>query len=199
MAEPIILASGSVHRRRLLEQAGIAVEAVASSIDERAVEESFGDAEVTAEDLASILAEAKATDVSEGFAGRFVVGADQTLELDGVLLHKPASMEEARRALLALSGRTHKLHSAYALVRSGVVLKRHVETASITLRPLTPAEIGQYLAKAGEAVLGSVGAYQIEGPGILLMDRIEGDFFTIVGLPLLPLVKDLQAEGALDD
>ena len=80
-----------------------------------------------------------------------------------------------------------------------MVLKRHVETASITLRSLTPAEIGQYLAKAGEAVLGSVGAYQIEGPGILLMDRIEGDFFTIVGLPLLPLVKDLQAEGALDD
>ncbi|MCM2505747.1 Maf family protein [Aureimonas altamirensis] len=198
MAKPIILASGSMHRRRLLEGAGIAVEAVASSIDERAVEESLGDAEVTADDLASILAEAKATDVSQGFPGRVVVGADQTLELDGVLFHKPTSMEEARRTLLALSGHTHRLHSAYALVRDGTVLRQRVETASITLRPLTPANIGHYLAKAGEAVLGSVGAYHIEGPGIRLMDRIDGDYFTIVGLPLLALIKDLEAEGALD-
>lgn len=199
MAEHIILASGSVHRRRLLEQAGIVVEAVASDIDERAVEQSFGDAEVTPEDLASILAEAKASDVSGQRHGFIVIGADQTLELDGVLFHKPASMEEARRTLLALSGKTHRLHSAYALVRDGVVLKRRVETASLTLRALNPAEIGRYLARAGNAVLGSVGAYQIEGQGIRLMDRIEGDFFTIIGLPLLPLIKDLAAEGALDD
>lgn len=198
MEEPIILASGSVHRRRLLEQAGIAVEAITSSIDERAVELSLGDAEVTADDLAAILAEAKATDVSQGYPGRTVVGADQTLELDGAIFHKPTSMEEARRTLLALSGQTHRLHSAYALVRNGIVLKRRVETASIAMRTLTPTQIGHYLAKAGDAVLGSVGAYQIEGPGIRLMERIDGDFFTIVGLPLLPLIKDLEAEGALD-
>ncbi|MFD2239176.1 Maf-like protein [Aureimonas populi] len=195
----IILASGSAHRQALLRNAGIAFEAIASDFDERALEAPLARSGANGEDIAQVLAEAKASDVSQRHADALVIGADQTLTLGSERLHKPAGMEEARRQLLALSGRTHRLASAVVLAHNGAPLWRHVETADITFRALTPPQIGRYLARAGADALTSVGCYQIEGPGLQLMERVEGDFFTIVGLPMLPLIRELRAQGALDD
>lgn len=198
MPETIVLASASPFRRRMLEDAGVAVETARPDIDERAVEAAVEGSGVTPEDLASILAEAKALDVSERMPGRLVVGADQTLSLGDAVLHKAHDMEEARRRLLALSGRTHALNSAVALARDGHVLWRHVGVARLTMRTLDPGFVGRHLSRVGEGVLGSVGAYQVEGEGIQLFERIEGDHFTIVGLPLLPLLAKLRELGAID-
>ncbi|WAJ28652.1 Maf-like protein [Antarcticirhabdus aurantiaca] len=198
MTRPILLASASVHRARMLEAAGIAFEVRASSLDERAMEAPLKETGVSPDDLAAILAEAKAVSVSEGAPGAVVVGADQTLSFKGEVLHKPDTMEAARRQLLRLSGETHRLHSAAVIAEDGVSVWRHVETVSITFRQLDPAFVGEYLASVGEAALTSVGAYQIEGRGIQLVERIDGDFFSIVGLPLLPLLAALRERGAID-
>ncbi|HRP79946.1 MAG TPA: Maf family protein, partial [Aquamicrobium sp.] len=144
------------------------------------------------------LAEAKALDVSGRMPGRLVLGADQTLSLGDEVLHKPADMEEARRRLLRLSGRTHELNSAVVLIRDGAVIWRHVGVARLTMRDLDPAFIGRHLSRVGEKALSSVGAYQIEGEGIQLFEAVEGDHFTIVGLPLLPLLAKLRELGAVD-
>ncbi len=198
MSETVVLASGSPFRRRMLEDAGLAVEPVPSRIDERAVEAAVAGSGVTPQELASILAEAKALDVCERMPGRLVLGADQTLSLDDSVLHKPADMEEARRRLLLLSGRTHELNSAIVLARDGAVLWRHVGVARLTMRPLDPAFVGRHLSRVGEKALSSVGAYQVEGEGIQLFEAIQGDHFTIVGLPLLPLLAKLRELGAID-
>jgi len=196
MAEKIILASGSPYRKAMLVDAGLDIEAVPADVDERALEAPLKG--VSPEDVASILAEAKATEVSERRPGALVLGCDQTLSLGDEIFHKPADMEGARRHLLALSGQTHQLNSAAVLCRNGAVLWRHVGIASLTMRKLDPAFIGRHLARVGAKALSSVGAYQIEGEGIQLFDRIEGDYFTIVGLPLLPVLKELRALGAID-
>jgi len=196
--ETIVLASASPFRRKMLEDAGLAVEAVPAEIDERAVETAVEGSGVTPQELAAILAEAKALDVSGRMPGRLVLGADQTLSLGDEVLHKPADMEEARRRLLRLSGRTHELNSAVVLVRDGAVIWRHVGVARLTMRDLDPAFIGRHLSRVGEKALSSVGAYQIEGEGIQLFEAIEGDHFTIVGLPLLPLLAKLRELGAVD-
>lgn len=198
MPETVVLASASPFRRKMLEDAGVAVETARPGIDERAVEAAVEGSGITPEELAAILAEAKARDVSERMPGRLVVGADQTLSLGDEVLHKARDMEEARRRLLALSGRTHQLNSAAVLARDGQVLWRHVGVARLTMRPLDPAFVGRHLSRVGDGVLGSVGAYQIEGEGIQLFERIEGDHFTIVGLPLLPLLAKLRELGAID-
>ena len=198
MAKGIVLASGSVHRRELLQHAGIDFTVEASDLDERAIEAPLQESGVSPEDVAAILAEAKATDVSTRHPGAIVIGADQTLSLGDEVLHKPASMEDARRTMLKLSGRTHHLNSAVVLVEDGVVTWRHVATAAITMRTLDPGFIGRYLGHAGQKVLTSVGAYQIEREGIQLMESIEGDYFTIIGLPLLPLLKQLRERGEID-
>ena len=198
MTSRIILASASRFRKALLDNAGIAVEAVPAKIDERAVEEAVDRTGVTPADIAQILAEAKATEVSERYPDAWVVGSDQVLSLDGELLHKAADMGEARRRLLRLSGHTHVLDTGVVLARAGKAVWRHVSTARMTMRPLTPEFVGRYLSQAGSGVLASVGAYQIEGPGIQLFERIEGDHFTIVGLPMLPLLEALRAHGAID-
>ena len=198
MTRPILLASASLHRARMLEAAGIAFEARASTLDERAMEAPLKESGVSPDDLAAILAEAKAVSVSEGAPGAVVIGADQTLSFKGEVLHKPDTMEAARRQLLRLSGETHRLHSAAVIAEEGGAVWRHVETVSITFRRLDPAFVGQYLASVGEAALTSVGAYQIEGRGIQLVERVEGDFFSIVGLPLLPLLAALRERGAID-
>lgn len=198
MPETVVLASASPFRRKMLEDAGVAVETARPGIDERAVEAAVEGSGITPEELAAILAEAKARDVSERMPGRLVVGADQTLSLGDEVLHKVRDMEEARRRLLALSGRTHQLNSAAVLARDGQVLWRHVGVARLTMRPLDPAFVGRHLSRVGDGVLGSVGAYQIEGEGIQLFERIEGDHFTIVGLPLLPLLAKLRELGAID-
>jgi septum formation protein len=198
MAQTIILASGSPYRKAMLINAGLDIEAVPADVDERSLEAPLKDSGTSPEDVASILAEAKAIEVSERKPGALVLGCDQTLSLGDEVFHKPADMEGARRHLLALSGKTHQLNSAAVLCRNGEVLWRHVGIASLTMRKLEPAFIGRHLARVGAKALSSVGAYQIEGEGIQLFDKIEGDYFTIVGLPLLPVLKELRALGAID-
>ena len=198
MTRSLILASGSPHRRRLLEDAGIVFTVRPSTLDERDLEAPLAGSGATVADIAEVLAEAKATDVSALEPGALVIGADQTLSLDGERLHKSADMEEARRTLLALSGRTHELNSAVCLAQDGEAVWRYSASARITFRALTPIEIGRYLARAGDIATTSVGAYAVEGRGLQLIERIEGDFFTIVGLPMLPLLHALRERGALD-
>ncbi|WP_256753284.1 Maf-like protein [Mesorhizobium sp. Mes31] len=198
MTEKIILASGSPFRKAMLVNAGVDVEAVPAEVDERALEAPLQGSGVSPEDVALVLAEAKATEVSARKPGALVLGCDQTLSLGDEVFHKPADMEGARRHLLALSGKTHQLNSAAVLVRDGAVLWRNVGIASLTMRKLDPAFIGRHLARVGSKALSSVGAYQVEGEGIQLFDKIEGDHFTIVGLPLLPLLAELRTLGAID-
>ncbi|RWP11468.1 MAG: Maf-like protein [Mesorhizobium sp.] len=198
MTEKIILASGSPFRKALLVHAGVPVEAVPAEVDERALEAPLQGSGISPEDVALVLAEAKATEVSERKPGALVLGCDQTLSLGDEVFHKPADMEAARRHLLALSGKTHQLNSAVVLARNGAVLWRHVGVASLTMRKLDPAFIGRHLARVGAKALSSVGAYQIEGEGIQLFERVEGDYFTIVGLPLLPVLAKLRELGAID-
>ena len=196
MAPRLVLASASPFRKALLSNAGLSFDVEPAQIDERAVEQTLEG--MDAEDIALILAEAKAQDVSGRTPGALVIGSDQTLSLDGEVLHKPADMEEARRRLLALSGRTHALNSAVVLARDGETLWRHVSIARLTMRNLDPGFIGRHLSNVGDMALSSVGAYQLEGEGIQLFDRVEGDYFTIIGLPLLPLLAELRELGAID-
>ncbi|XUM23641.1 Maf family protein [Bradyrhizobium oligotrophicum S58] len=184
--EPLILASQSRARRMLLANAGLACEAVPADIDERAVQAEAG--LVAPYEIALHLANAKAAAVSARRPSSYVVGADQTLALGERMFNKPAGRQHAMQQLLALGGRTHALHSAIAVVRNGEVLFSHVAVAWMTMRALTETEIAAYLDAAGEAVTSSVGAYQLEGLGVHLFDRIDGDHFTILGLPLLPLL-----------
>jgi len=194
----LVLASSSPFRAAILRNAGLAIATEAATVDERSIETPLLEAGLDAADVAQILAEAKASDVSSRRPGALVIGADQTMTLDGELLHKPADMEQARYRLLAMSGKTHTLHSGLALVRDGETVWRHVSAAHLHVRDLGPAFIGRYLASVGDRALQSVGAYQIEGEGIQLFDRIEGDHFTIIGLPLLPLLAELRARGEID-
>lgn len=198
MAEKLILASASHHRKKMLEAAGVPVDAIASAIDERAIEQALGPEARDGELLATVLAEAKAVDVSERNPDIPVIGCDQTLTLEGDIFHKPKDMEEARRNLLRLSGRTHQLNSAIALVTNGETVWRHTGIARLTMRRFDAAYVGRYLARVGDAALNSVGVYQIEGEGINLFEKIDGDFFTIVGLPLLPLLTELRIRNVID-
>jgi len=188
----IVLASGSRIRADLLKNAGLSIEVDPADVDERTVEAPLLTAGFLPEDLASVLAEAKADDVSARRPGDLVIGADQILAFEGERRTKPDDMEAARRQLLAFSGKTHELHSAVVISRNGEAIWRHVSTARLTMRELSPAFIGHYLAAAGEEVLSSVGAYQLEGLGVQLFERIDGDYFTILGLPLLPLLDELR-------
>ena len=198
MPAAIVLASGSPFRRKMLEDAGLEIEVEKPQIDERAVEAAVANSGVGPEDLALILAEAKALEVSQNRPGALVIGTDQTLSLGDEVLHKPHDMEEARRRLLALSGKTHQLNSAVVLMRDGEVLWRHVGVARLTMRELDPGFVGRHLSHVGQKALSSVGAYQIEGEGIQLFETIEGDHFTIVGMPLLPLLAKLREMQAID-
>jgi septum formation protein len=191
----LVLASASEARRRLLSSAGLAFQVIPAEIDERAAEQPLLVAGASPEDIATALAMVKAVDVSERRADDLVIGADQTLDLDGERFTKPADMEAARRQLLRLSGRTHRLHSAIACARGGEIVWRHEETASLTMRVLEPAAIGRYLASARQEALASVGGYRIEGRGIQLFEAIDGDYFAILGLPLLPLLAFLRSKG----
>lgn len=194
----IILASRSPFRAALLKNAGIAFTAQSADIDERAVEAPLYDSGATPEDVAQILAEAKALDVSERNPSALVIGSDQTLSLGDEIMHKADDVEAARRQLLKLSGKTHHLNSAVVLAKDAKTLWRHVSVARMTLRDLDPGFIGRYLSRVGTIALQSVGAYQVEGEGIQLFEKIDGDYFTIVGLPLLPLLAELRREGAID-
>ncbi|MFN0265122.1 Maf family protein [Tepidamorphus sp. 3E244] len=195
-AKPI-LASASTARMEMLTRAGVEVDRRPADIDEQAVVAAIGSDGMDPEDIAAILAQAKADEVSAANPGRLVIGCDQTLALDGELVTKPPSMEDARRQLLAMSGKSHYLHSAVTLVKNGEVEWSQVDTAVMSVRELSPAFIGRYLAQAGAGILSSVGAYQLEGLGAQLFDKIEGDYFTVLGLPLLPLLAELRARDIL--
>ena len=162
MNPEIILASKSRHRAQILENAGIHFSTQSAQIDERTVEAPLLEANVEAGAIAEILAQAKANNVSDRFPDKYCIGCDQILEFENRILHKPADMDEAARRLLQLSGKSHYLHSAICLVRDSELLWSHVETCTITFRELDPSFVGHYLASAGNEILSSVGAYQIE-------------------------------------
>lgn len=192
---PLILASQSRARQMLLGNAGIEFEAIPADIDERALQEA---SRLSApRDIALFLACEKAKAVSNGLADRYVVGADQTLALGERLFTKPADRAQAAVQLTDLAGRTHELHSAVAVARAGKILFEDVVVARLTMRTLSEAEITAYLDEAGDKVTTSVGAYQLEGLGVHLFERIDGDHFTILGLPLLQLLAFLRRERLL--
>ena len=193
--QPLLLASRSAVRRAMLEAAGIPLEVAPADIDERAVEKRA--VAGTAADAASLLAREKSRAGCAGRKGRLVVGADQTLALGRTRFTKPVDRDSAREQLKSLAGRTHELHSAVAVARDGRVLFSKVDTAKLTMRDFSDAFLDDYLAKAGEAILASVGCYQLEGLGVTLFETIEGDYFTILGLPLFALLGFLRKEGCL--
>jgi len=191
---PLILASQSRARQALLANAGIEFEAVAAEIDERAVQQASS---LSAPgDIAALLAREKALSVSTR-PGNFVIGADQTLALGTRLFSKPGSRAQAAEQLRTLAGQSHELHSAVAVARDGKLLFEGAATARMIMRRLGEAKIEAYLNEAGAAVTSSVGAYQLEGLGVHLFERVEGDHFTILGLPLLPLLAFLRSERLL--
>ncbi|PPD46531.1 MAG: septum formation inhibitor Maf [Methylocystis sp.] len=192
---PLILASKSAGRRQVLLQAGIPFETRPADVDERAIETGLG--AVGADDIALALARAKAGVVSKLAPGRLVLGADQVASCEGRIFGKPENTEKAAELLRFLSGRGHRLHSAMALVRDGSVLFEAVMPADLTMRPLSEAFIAAYLAAMGETALTSAGAYQVEGLGAQLFSQVSGDHWTIMGLPILPLLDALRREGAL--
>jgi septum formation protein len=193
----LILASKSTHRAQLLRDAGLNFEPFDAQIDERAVELALGQ-DVLPEDRAQILAQTKAVRVSDNLPDALVLGCDQILALGDEILHKAVDFEAARANLLKLAGKTHTLYSAMSLAQNGETVWSLTVPAYMTMRKLDHAFIGRHLAFAGADVLGSVGCYQIEGPGLQLFEKIEGDYWTIIGLPLLPLMAELRARGAID-
>lgn len=193
--QPLVLASRSAARRAMLAAANIPVELAAADIDERAIEARAG--AISPSEAAVLLAREKARVVGARFNGRFVVGADQTLALGEHRFSKPANADAARDQLRALAGRSHELHSAVAVARDGRVVFTHVDTARLTMRALSERFIDVYLEAAGADAFASVGGYQLEKLGVHLFERIEGDHFTILGLPLLALIAFLRREGQL--
>jgi septum formation protein len=187
----LILASQSQTRKALLHNAGIAFESMPARVNERDIEAASLVERRSPADVALSLATAKALSVS----GPVVVGADQILELDGTILHKAADLNEARSRLDQLRGRTHRLYAAVALARDGTIVWSIVDTVSLTMRSFSDAERDAVLVAEGDGVLGSVGAYRLEGPSVHLFEKIEGDYFSTLGLPLLPLIAALRAHA----
>jgi septum formation protein len=192
---PLILASQSRIRQMLLGNAGIACETIPAEIDERALQEASKLSEPGA--IAGLLAREKALFVSAKNPGRYVIGADQTLALGTRLFNKPAGRAQALEQLRALAGNSHELHSAVVVARDGKSIFADIAVARMTMRRMGEGELSSYLDAAGERVTTSVGAYQLEGLGVNLFERIEGDHFTILGLPLLSLLAFLRGQGLL--
>ncbi len=196
-AKPLMLASRSASRRAVLAAAGIPLDIDPADIDERGVEKQAGTQ--TGEAIAALLARAKALAIAAKHPDRLVLGADQTLALGSVLFTKPEGTAGAREQLRRLRGHTHALHSAVVMASGSAVLFEHCATARLTMRDFSDGFLDTYLEAAGQAVTSSVGGYQVEGLGITLFERIEGDHFTILGLPLLPLLGYLRRAGYLAD
>lgn len=194
---PLILASGSVSRRSLLENAGVAFEVEAAQVDEDEIKLALRAEGASAAQTAETLAELKAQRVSRRYPGVLVIGADQMLDCNAVWFDKPEDLDHAAGHLNALRGKDHQLLSAVCVMRDGVRLWHHNEVATLTMRNLSDAFIAEYLAAVGEDVLTSVGAYQLEGRGIQLFAQIKGDYFSILGLPLLPLLDFLRGHGVI--
>ena len=193
---PLVLASKSDVRGKMLAAVGLRFEIRPAQIDERSVEANAGITDAAA--VARLLARAKADAVARSVPGRLVLGADQTLARGTKRFSKPGNRAAAAEQLRSLRGRTHELHSALALVRDGVLLFDCVDSARLTMRDVSDRFLEDYLEMAGDAALTSVGGYQLEGLGIHLFERVEGDYFTILGLPLLPLLAFLRQNGFVD-
>jgi septum formation protein len=191
----LILASGSAIRAELLRHAGVRFTVETAAVDEAEIKSSFHAAGRPAVDCAVVLAEAKAARVSRRHVGALVIGADQMLVCDGTWYDKPADRARARDQLLTLRGKRHELISAACVLRDGGRLWQIVERPALTMRHFSDHFLEEYLAASGDAALASVGAYQLEGRGVQLFERIEGDFFAILGLPLLPLLGFLRGHG----
>ncbi|MDO8422263.1 MAG: Maf family nucleotide pyrophosphatase [Parvibaculum sp.] len=192
---PLLLASGSLVRANLLRGAGVTFEIQNSRVDEDAIKERFADSDIDA--LAILLAEAKALAVSKENPAALVIGADQILSCNGERFDKPHDMTEARSNLQKFRGTSHRLHSGIVLAQDGRIVWRHSDHADLTMRPFSDLFLDDYLALVDDKVLTSVGCYQLEGAGIQLFEKITGDYFTILGLPLLPLLAELRARGVV--
>jgi septum formation protein len=196
-AQPLVLASKSAPRRALLEAAGVPLAIDPADIDERAAEAASPKEAATPDGAALLLARAKAFETAKRNKGKTVLGADQTLALGNERFSKPKSIEAARAQLRKFSGKTHALHSGIALVRDGTVLFETVSSAHLTMHKFSDAFLDAYLDDAGDRVMQSVGAYQLESVGVNLFEKIEGDHFTILGMPLMPLLAYFRKSGMM--
>jgi septum formation protein len=194
---PVVLASASATRAAILAHAGLEVLRDSSGVDEDEIKRSFRREGLDAASCATALAETKAMRVAARHTGALVIGADQMLDCAGTWFDKPRDRDEARAQLLALRGKRHELVSAVAVVRNGAVIWRLVDRSRLTMRAFSDAFLDTYIAALGDDVLSSVGVYQLEGLGAQLFDKIEGDYFSILGLPLLPLLDFLRGHGAV--
>jgi nucleoside triphosphate pyrophosphatase len=192
----IVLASKSAARRQMLEAAGLSFDVEASTVDEDVVRAALEDVDPI--DIAEVLARAKAEDVARCINADVVIGADQVLALGDEIYTKPADMAAARQQLLALKGQRHQLHSAVAISFEDEIAWAHVDTVDVTMRDYSPEFVGRYLSHAGDQALGSVGCYQLEGMGVQLIDKVVGSYFTVLGLPLLPLLAELRRLQVID-
>ena len=198
MTSPLILASSSPFRRMLMDNAGLVFQSVPAAIDERAIEEPLEREGASPQVVALVLARAKAREVAARSPSALVIGSDQTMSLGSRVYHKPADLDQAREQLMSLSGQTHQLNSAVVIMRDADVLWEHVAQAQLTVRALTSDFVERYLLRVGRKALTSVGGYQLEGEGIQLFSAVDGDYFTILGLPMLPLLNALRNLGAID-
>ena len=196
-APTVILASSSAIRAQILAAAGVVAEILSPKVDERPTKTRLVANRSSADKVATELAELKALAISKQHPEALVIGADQVLDCDGKLFDKPVDRDVARRQLRELRGKRHRLTSAVALATHGAVIWRHAESATLSMRVFSDTFLDAYLVLATEAILGSLGAYQLEGLGAQLFTKVEGDYFTVLGLPLLPLLDQLRRAGAL--
>lgn len=198
MTANIVLASSSAIRRTLLTNAGLTVEASPARIDEETITASLVAEGAKPRDIADALAEFKAEKVGRRFPEALVIGADQVLEFEGGLLDKPTSPEDAEQQLRAMSGKTHRLLSAAVIYHEGKPVWRHVGQARLSMRTLGDAFVTAYVARNWDSIRHAVGAYKLEEEGVRLFHRIDGDYFTVLGLPLLELLSYLTLRGEID-
>lgn len=196
-APPVVLASASPARQALLAAAGVPAAIEPAHVDEDEIKRALRAEGTSAIDAATTLAELKAGRISASVPGALVIGADQILVCHGEWFDKPRDMDHARAHLQALRGHDHGLATAAVVIRDGRRIWHHAETPRLTMRPFSDAFIDDYLARAGTDILTSVGAYRLEATGVQLFSRIEGDFFSILGLPLLPLLAFLREHGVV--
>ncbi|MFM7083451.1 MAG: Maf family nucleotide pyrophosphatase [Hyphomicrobium sp.] len=196
----LLLASSSPVRRQILHNAGLLFEVRPSKIDEEKIREQLlkKDSDQSPSEIALLLAEEKGLDVSKSFPHSLVVGCDQVLTTGSEIFSKPKSLLQARQTLEKLRGKTHYLHSGVVLAKNGVTIWREVDTAKLTMHSFTDPFLEGYLKRVGETVLGCVGAYQFEGLGVCLFEQVQGDYYTILGLPLLPLLRELRRMQEID-